>query len=387
MMLDPKPSCISAIQEARSFLMGCRLHRTVLGEQIIGFPEIKGKERITEWGGTSSAIAVLLGDVQYIPLEEIADINRAVEWLISRQTNGAWEASGMPCAEATAGVAYDLLLVGKLSAIAQGNAVNFLSRCYRDGYFVSTPNYIGQPHIYTTYIVTKFFSKIAIDFEKDAIRQWVKGMQLPNGRWGASRNGGNETISHTVLALNILANTGKTWAEIENDYPEQIAWILKNYRANRYESEELHIPTNSLDRAGQLYTRLSLRLFELPRVGELAINIGDSVTAARVQRSLLNQQYQGGWGPSKNELTMWATQQSVDFLLRFKLEIIPRLKLWTLFHSYFSDNKYFSIRLIIFMVGLILTFFFLFIPEYRANLIVSLFMLVLAWAAPWRNDS
>lgn len=91
-----------------------------------------------------------------------------------------------------------------------------------------------------------------MDFEKNEIRQWVKGMQLPNGRWGASRNGGNDTISHTVLALNILANTGKTWAEIENDYPEQIAWILKNYRANRYESEELHIPMNSLDRAGQL---------------------------------------------------------------------------------------------------------------------------------------
>lgn len=126
MMLDPKPPCISAIQEARSFLMGCRLHKTVLGEQIIGFPEIKGKERITEWGGTSSAIAVLLADIQYNPLEEITDINRAVEWLISRQTNGAWEASGMPCAEATAGVAFDLLLVGKLSAIAQDNAVNFL---------------------------------------------------------------------------------------------------------------------------------------------------------------------------------------------------------------------------------------------------------------------
>ena len=64
---------------------------------VFGFPEMSNRDRLTEWGATSSALVGMHLSSDNSPNAQNI-IAKSKEWLISKQIgNGSWEASDMSC--------------------------------------------------------------------------------------------------------------------------------------------------------------------------------------------------------------------------------------------------------------------------------------------------
>jgi len=128
---------------------------------VFGFPEMSSRDRLTEWGATSSALVGL-----YISSDNSPNVQQIIakskSWLISKQNaDGSWEASDMSLSEATAGVLFDLRKINSLENSVIEKGISFLESCYKDDHFISTPASIEKPHLYTTYIVSMFLNEVA----------------------------------------------------------------------------------------------------------------------------------------------------------------------------------------------------------------------------------
>ena len=83
--------------------------------------------RVTDWGGTSSAICLLYQIGNSGTVDIIEKIEKATEWLLADQAiEGSWEAAEMQCCEATAAVVFDLNETNLLSQEKLEKAINFI---------------------------------------------------------------------------------------------------------------------------------------------------------------------------------------------------------------------------------------------------------------------
>lgn len=345
---------------------------------LYGFPEIEGRERITEWGATSAALAAI-NKIGVSSSEIQSKFHKAKEWLISEQHNGGWEASGIYSAEATAGVMVDLCSMNALDTQSISLGVDFLKSCYKDGYYLSTPTSTGKPHIFTTLIVMKCLDKFSQLEHKSEIRQWILSSQASNGRWGQMPNSNVETFVHTAFALNILHFCGASWEEIRNNYKNQIKWIYRNINNLGYTYEEIEIVQPQSDKVGRQYKRLRLRHFALPLIGHLSMGMGNTQMVLHIARKIVLQQFDGGWGPSKDELTMWATHQAIEYLESIGTRTVPSLNNFSYLFSYFSAIPFVVVKSIFSIIGILLIAIFLLEPSYRPNILVGLFVVIAPW--------
>ncbi|NUN24383.1 MAG: terpene cyclase/mutase family protein [Candidatus Jettenia caeni] len=235
--------------------------------QACGFPEMRGRTRLTEWGATSAAISGL--KIIGFDSERLKSIfDKSKLWLLSKQNeDGSWEASGLKLAEATAGVLLDLNSINYDNSSHIDKAISFLDKCYKDGYYISTPRSIETPHIYTTYIVTKCLAKMHRLKNEKAIKSWVLSARTTKGIWGQTPDSNDETPIHTIFALFILNACGMPWKEMKIQFQKQIDWIKKSYMKQEYVYEEMQFEYDTLDEYGKQYGRLRLRHFTLPAVG------------------------------------------------------------------------------------------------------------------------
>lgn len=345
---------------------------------LYGFPEIEGRERITEWGATSAALAAM-NKIGISSSEIQSKFHKARKWLISQQLNGGWEASGVYLAEATAGVMVDLCSMNALDAKSISSGIDFLKRCYRNGYYLSTPASTGKPRIFTTFIVMKCLERFSQIEHTSEIRQCILSSQTSNGKWGQMPNSNVETFVHTAFALNILHFCGDSWEEIRNNYENQIKWIFSNINNLGYTYEEIEIIQPQSDKVGRQYKRLRLRHFALPLIGHLFMGMGNTQVALHIARKIVSQQFNGGWGPSKDELTMWATHQAIECLESIKTRTVPSLTNFSYLSSYFSAIPFVVVKAILSVIGILLIAIFLLEPSYRPNILVGLFLVIAPW--------
>ncbi len=346
---------------------------------VFGFPELSNRDRLTEWGATSAALVGLYISSDNSPKSQTI-IEQSKNWLISKQnSDGSWEASDMSLSEATAGVLLDLRKIGNLDDTVMDKGFSFLETCYKDDHFISTPISIEKPHLYTTYMVCLFLNEVARLKHKEEIKQWVLNAETANHRWGQIPKSNEETAIHTIFALTLLNMCGMTWEEIKSKYEKQISWIKSRDSINFFLYEEMQFKYKSTDEYGSEYGRLRLRHFTLPIIGNFYLNIGSLPDALKIAKRILNLQFSGGWGPSKDELTMWATHQSIEFLDKIECKILPNMNNLNYFMSCLKGINFFWSKFIISLIGISLAALFLLLPTYRANFLVGIFLMVIPW--------
>ncbi|NUO10405.1 MAG: hypothetical protein HUU08_17400 [Candidatus Brocadia sp.] len=109
------------------------------------------------------------------------------------------------------------------------------------------------------------------------------------------------------------------------------------------------------------------------------IQIGKIQDALIVSRDVLSQQFSGGWGPSKDELTMWATQQALEFIEGVRTDILPDITNFQYLSALLRKIPFSLFKLIVTILGIGFVVLFLIIPEYRVNLIVGVFLMIVPW--------
>lgn len=342
-----------------------------------GFPQIKGNTRITECGGTSSALAGL-SLTRYSSGETEAKARTAEKWLLSRSRNGAWEAGGFYSAEPTALVLLDIRNLN-ISDAKLSDSTTYLESCYKDGYYLSTHDSKDQPHVFTTYIVLKCLHTYSKLLHRERIKEWILRSKSSNERWGQYPNSNTDSLVHTILALNILHYCGMSWEEIKRLHRDQINWILSHLKSADYTHEEIRIRTEEIGEHGHKYFKHNIRHFVKPYLGQLLIDLGYNREAIFVARKLLQAQFNGGWGPSGDELTMWATQQAVEFFRKVEDHVIPEINPVSYGLSYYSTIPYALPKTTTSLLGFASVLVLLFLPDYRPSIVVGLLMIVLPW--------
>lgn len=344
-----------------------------------GFPEMRDRTRLTEWGATSAAISGLkIIGINSGRLKLIFDKSR--HWLISKQNeDGSWEASGLRLAEATAGVLLDLVSINSVDSCQIDKALSFLDMCYKNGYYLSTPKSIETPHIYTTYIVTKCLAKMSRLRDTNTIKSWLLSARTIRNRWGQTPGSNEDTPVHTIFALFTLNACGISWKEINVEFQKEINWIKKIYKEREYVYEEMQFEYDNSDEYGKKYGRLRLRHFTLPAVGNFFIQIDKVQDALIVARDILSQQFSGGWGPSKDELTMWATQQALELVEGVRINILPDINNFQYLSARLRKIPFSLLKLIVTIFGIGFIVLFLRIPEYRVNFVVGIFLMIFPW--------
>ena len=194
---------------------------------ISGFPENKGKQRITEWGGTSSALSAIAHFTNITPTL-INKIDSSKQWLIGQNKNGSWNASGFYSLEATAGVMNDIYILNIIPDEIKKQSVKYIWDNYNSAGFFITSGSRDNPHIYTTYLILKCLTQYDhIPLERKVeIKNWIHSIKRYDNKWGIS-NGCEASVAHSIYALCILNFCGDDWNTILNDYKDLILWILK----------------------------------------------------------------------------------------------------------------------------------------------------------------
>jgi hypothetical protein len=343
-----------------------------------GFPVAEGRRRITEWGATSAGLRSLLSlGISSSDIQSKCD--RAKAWIIGQQRDGAWEASDFFSTEATAGDLLDLISVRAIDNNAINNAIEFLTSCYRDGYYNSTPTSTEKPHIYTTYLVTKCLSTYGRLEQKTEIRDWILKSQIQKGRWGKVPDTNIDSLIHTIYCYQILLLCGMSNDELQSRFHTQIERVLKESIYLNYVYEEIEVQQRLSNSSGLMYNRLRIQHFVLPSLGSFSLMISAKHVAFAAAQKLLDQQFAGAWGPSNDELTMWATAQAIEYLQSFKATILRPMSSKNYIFYRCTFIPYVFLKAIVTFVGLLLLVVFLLVPGYRENCLVGLFLMVIPW--------
>jgi len=172
---------------------------------------------------------------------------------------------------------------------------------------------------------------------------------------------------------------GMSWVEINSKFEKQISWIKNRDLKNNYLYEEMQFRYQSTDEYGAKYGRLRVRHFVLPIIGNFYISIGKRADALKIAKKILDQQFSGGWGPSKDELTMWTTQQSIEFLKNVENHILQTISNLDYLLSCVKGVSFFGIKIVVSLIGAALAALFLFLPNYRNSFVVGIFLMVVPW--------
>jgi len=348
---------------------------------IWGFPHYKSKQRITEYGGTSSGISAFhhVG----IPSSEIEEkLHSSIKWLIEQQApSGAWNASSVYCCEVTSGVLIDLTRWDVLGDSAELKADKYIKSCYNsNGFFNSIPESTGTPHLYTTYIAVKALNEKQPLSQKmkDEIKNWVISSKASDGNWGGEPQCNIGTPVYTAMALLLLHYCDYDVKKMKKDFKSQLRYVKKHIKGcgNLYESEEILVE-NGNDLYGIKYQVLHTTLYGGPIILELFIALCEYQPMVNSISSILKNQYAGGWGPTKERLTMWATQQAVSSIKKFQLEVWPHLNFFQ--KSVIYKIPFFPIKVFFSLLFLGLAIYLFLTPEFRSSTIVSAFFAVLPW--------
>jgi len=348
---------------------------------IWGFPHYKSKRRITEYGGTSSGISAFY--YVGIPSSGIQEkLLSSVKWLIGKQApTGAWNSSSVYCCEVTSGILIELTRWDVLGDSAESKAYKYIRSCYNIlGFFNSIPQGVGTPHLYTTYIAVKaLIEKQSISQKmKDDIKKWVISSKASDGNWGGEPQCNIGTPVYTAMALLLLYYCDYDVKKMKNDFKSQLNYVKKHIKGcgNLYENEEILVE-NGKDLYGTTYQVLHTTLYGGPIILELFIALREYQPMVNSINSVLKNQYAGGWGPTKERLTMWATQQAVSSIKKFQLVIWPNLNFFQ--KSIIYKIPFFPIKFLFSLLFLSLAIFLFLTPEFRSSTIVSAFFAILPW--------
>lgn len=313
-----------SFDEAKGFFQSCIMPVFLDGEMYMAFPHDKGKDRITELGGTSSALAALrIIDTNGAVSKKVS---KSVSWLSKKQQFGAWQSKGFYCSHVTAGILCDLYGYDAEDYTVE-NAIKYIVSCYneKEGYFYSYPSDDGIPHIYVTFICLKallLYGKIK-SVDTDKIKMWIDKGRNWDGNWGVSPCDSCSTYSHTVYALEILLMCGLSKRDLKDRYKSQIKWLSKNGISlqKKYDPEEI-IMQDSADMDGTACKEIFLQHTCAATIGSFCLDFDHLISSTVILKKVLRNQYNGGWGESHNKLTMWETDANLLFLNQYKNKYI-----------------------------------------------------------------
>lgn len=367
----------NSLNQAATFLEGS--YNANLG----GFPHYASKERITEYGGTSSGLAALSLIDRITPLFK-GNHCKAKNWLISKQAlDGSWCSSSVYCCEVTAGILAEFGECKKEDRLPDDvteNACKYIKNCFnQSGYFTSVVDQTTALHIYTTYIAVR--ALMAYDgltnLMKQSIISWLKSAKASDDNWGEEPNNNLGTVIHTAMALYLLYCCDYGVKNIKKEFKKQLSFIKKNISGcgKYYEHEEINIPIGN-DAYGKVYRVLHITLYSGPILSRLFIALNDKRYATVSIMSILRNQFSGGWGPAKERRTMWATQQAVSILCEFKTTLLREIGLgkFTYRIPYFTLKLSYSIIIAILVFAL-----YVFEPSLRANIIIMIISAFIPW--------
>lgn len=326
----------NAINQANRFIVNSVKEIKRQGQIIYGFPHFNSKQRITEYGGTSSALSALYISGQ--PSNEIKNKSvSALSWLFNRQNidDGSWQSSQLYCSEVTAGILIDLTNLPPSQTCnfqdAIKKAIKYINSCYvpESGNFKTTPINASADHIFTTYICVKaliMYNSIN-NSNKEIIKKWIKEAHSDQEcGWGITPKSNEIKISSTIFALKTLLMCGVESEELRKKYKKDIIYLKNAIKicGNNYESEDLNNEIGS-DECGVKYQTLKFAHYTAALLGDFFIEINEKQCSMNVINELINNQFAGGWGISKDFLSMWATNQAIITLIKFKKNILPNL--------------------------------------------------------------
>ena len=292
-----------------------------------GFPEIIGRKRSTEWGGTISALHVLhdMNPTQ----ERNTAIELSIEGIIASQNQSthAWGAGGVDLIEATSEIVYylskDFLTLEKVEE-SVNCAVDYInSKFYDKGYFHSGAFSEQSEHtLYATYQAVRALVQVnkLSDQQKNSIKDWIKNNHTADGLWGDNNNTNQSSITHSIYALLTLLLLGEKTKDLKEEFKKQISIIFKSIIKDNinYYYEEYSIPTNESDSSGNKFKRIRINHFVLPLAIELFLKIEGFVRARFLIERLKKINYDGAWGLYQTFRTTWATQQAIDALSEYQ---------------------------------------------------------------------
>lgn len=311
----------SALAAAREFLEQSAIPVPQSAEGWYGFPVYRGKGRVTECGA-SAAISALCQLGTSSPISE-RRLNSAKAWLLSRQQDGAWQAGGLPWAEVTALVLTDLRSVGLDDCVITA-ALGYLKDCRKDGFFASHPDSLDRPHIFTTYACVRAIRAFGHLEQPQDIAGWLDGARTPSGHWGFSFRALEDSPVATAYALATLAECLGGWDAVRRQYPDCTRWLVgETARLQAFEEETVITPGADADADGPTIRRLRIGHYARVDVGRALMAMGYETDVIRMARQVLDEQHDGGWGPNKEVLTMWATQHAALFLQDVRASVLP----------------------------------------------------------------
>lgn len=380
---------------ARRYVERCCIKVEQDGKTIQAFTEFEGKMRVTDWGGTSSAIYLFhqIGTSGDIEFEK--KLNQSKKWLLSNQSQeGAWEAAEMHCCEATAAVIFDLSNTSLLSKKQMEKAVAYIQSCYIQdgGYFVSRPRISQAPHLYTTYLAVRSLSTIKHQSfnstVKNKIIQWIDNAKSADGLWGATSQTMEGDVVHTVFALLIMHYCGVDKKIINKKYKKQIKWLKHQIKdrsainnAFTYEATEVYEDSKN-DANGVGAFILKSYHFNIALMCSLFIKIGElGISQRLIQKLLKLQSPGGGWGlRNERKEFVWATQQAVDCMHEFEQALFAgKNRLISLLRSLAYSVPYFGTKLVLMIIMFPFLIWLIKEGQKGPDIILSIIMMIVPW--------
>ena len=293
---------------ARDYIEDCCITVQQGGKEVTAFTECKGKMRVTDWGGTCSALE-MLSLTGHSDTPKIAEkIQKASEWLISDQLeDGSWEAAEMNCSEATSAVIYDLRNLDLLSSEKLEKAISFIQSCYiaNAGYFLSCPCVEEIPHLYTTFHCVRALSvydKLP-EQQKQEIINRINNSKATDGNWGPTSQCVEGDIAHTVFALLTLFYCNIPIKDIKKENKASIKWLTKRINSmsslgNAFTYEAIEVYSDQFsDQYGDGARILKSYHFNMALLCNLFIKLKEYGVAYRLINKMIKiRGAQKGWG-------------------------------------------------------------------------------------------
>lgn len=290
-----------------------------------GFPVYRGKGRVTECGGTSAAVRALRQLGVSGPSAGLV-LEGATQWLLNRQSDGSWEAGGFAWSEVTALVLLDLQTTELPKGVVD-DALEYLRSCRRPGYYASHPSSLERPHIFTTFACVRCVSVFGHLDNPAEIAEWLDAARAPSGNWGFHNRALDDSPAATAFALTAMADCLGSWEAVASKYPASIKWLAGlGTRLPAFEEETITLPKAKADSAGQpAYHKLRVGHYTRAEVGRVLASLGYKAEVLRIAWQVVGDQHEGGWGPNKETLTMWATQKAVAILSDVRVYVLPNV--------------------------------------------------------------
>ena len=302
--------------------------------QSVGYPAWIARPRITEVGGSSSALglASILRDKGMLTPVSEHRARLSLDWLAMMQSSeGAWHVDGVASCEAAAMVLIDLedtdTFVLPIESV--NRAFGYLEQCdSHQGFFLSSPTHGEEVHLFTTYAAVRTLHKYQRigTAKSEAIKSWVLARRNERNRW-AMVLGGEDSVAATCQAILTLNYLGFSWPELARQYRSTAAWIAAEAICRIREDEQFWVHHGRAgDELGVTYAVHHSCHYLPPLAGTVLVNMGRVADNMRIGTWLLRTRDGMGWGARLGETSMWATLQAVRYLQLFEARTLPNAR-------------------------------------------------------------